>query len=67
MIENDVLGQHVAKRYAGWNTDLGKNIINGDFSLASLADHALTNDIQPKPASGQQERLENVVTSFLYK
>lgn len=67
MIENDVLGKHVAKRYAGWNTDLGKNIINGDFSLGSLADYALTNDIQPKLASGQQERLENMVTSFLYK
>ncbi len=67
MIENDVLGRYIAKRYAGWNTDLGKKIIKGGFSLASLADYALTNDIQPKPLSGQQERLENIVTSFLYK
>lgn len=67
MIDNDRLADHVAQRYAGWNGELGQRILQGNLSLASLADFALTNDIQPQPVSGRQEYLENIVNGFIYK
>lgn len=67
MIENDVLGKNVANRYAGWNSDMGKSILNGELSLEALAKKALADNIQPIPASGKQEHLENVVNNFIFK
>ncbi|WP_120512432.1 xylose isomerase [Photobacterium salinisoli] len=67
MIDKDLLASHVAQRYAGWNSELGQRILQGNLSLASLADFALTNDIQPQPISGKQEYLENLVNGFIYK
>jgi len=67
MIENDVLGKNISDRYAGWNSKLGKNILSGEVSLESLAKQSLENNIQPVPASGRQEYLENVVNNFIFK
>ncbi|MGF1727667.1 xylose isomerase [Photobacterium nomapromontoriensis] len=67
MIEKDVLSQNIAKRYAGWNDDLGKKILAGDHSLETLAKFAVDNDIAPVQESGRQEYLENVVNGFIYK
>jgi len=67
MIENDVLGKNIADRYAGWNSKMGKSILSGELSLETLAKQAATNNIQPVPASGRQEYLENVVNSFIFK
>ena len=66
MMENDVLGNAVAKRYAGWSTDLGKGIRNGNYSLEGLAEHVEKNALAPQPVSGQQEYLENQVNKVLY-
>ncbi|GHA45978.1 xylose isomerase [Photobacterium aphoticum] len=67
MIENDLLSQNIARRYAGWNEDLGKKILAGDHSLASLAQYAVDNDLSPVRESGRQEQLENIVNGFIYK
>ncbi|MEZ9531221.1 xylose isomerase, partial [Vibrio sp. 10N.286.51.F4] len=67
MIENDVLSKKIAQRYAGWNEDLGKKILNGDLNLETLAKHAVDSNISPVKASGQQEHLENIVNGFIYK
>jgi len=67
MIENDVLGKNIAARYAGWNSKMGKSILNGDLSLEALAKQAVADNIQPVSASGQQEYLENIVNSFIFK
>ncbi|WP_413112394.1 xylose isomerase [Thaumasiovibrio sp. DFM-14] len=67
MIENDLLSAHVAERYAGWNGDLGKKILNGELSLASIAEFATEKNINPQPTSGKQEYLENIVNRFIYK
>lgn len=67
MIENDVLSKKIAQRYAGWNEDLGKKILAGDMNLEQVAQFAVSNDIQPVQASGQQEHLENIVNGFIYK
>ncbi|MFA0344048.1 xylose isomerase [Vibrio sp. 10N.222.54.C3] len=67
MIENDILSNKIAQRYAGWNDLLGKKIMSGDHSLESLALHATEINLSPIKESGRQERLENIVNSFIYK
>lgn len=67
MIENDVLSQNISKRYAGWNDDLGKQILSGEHSLESLAKYATDSNISPIKESGRQEHLENIVNRFIFK
>ncbi|WP_407702360.1 apurinic/apyrimidinic endonuclease family protein [Vibrio algarum] len=67
MIENDVLSENMAKRYAGWSDDLGKKILAGDLSLEALAKFAVDNEISPSKESGRQEHLENIVNSYIFK
>jgi xylose isomerase len=67
MIENDVLSKNIANRYAGWNSKMGKDILNGGVTLESLAKETVAKDIQPVPVSGGQEYLENVVNGFVFK
>jgi xylose isomerase len=66
MIERDALADFKAKRYAGWDADFGKKILQGGFSLASLSDEAIARDIHPKHVSGGQELLENIVNRYIY-
>ncbi len=65
MIESGKLAKLVEQRYAGWNGDLGKRILAGKIDLAQLADHVLQRKLEPTPRSGQQERLENLVNSYI--
>ena len=51
-----------AQRYAGWNTGLGTQIRNAN--LAEIADLAVAGNLSPKPASGRQEWLENLLNRF---
>ena len=64
LIEDGRLDAARNERYAGWNTDLGQQIAKG--SLADIADLALAKDLNPKPRSGGQERLENLINRFCY-
>ncbi|MDR3412170.1 MAG: xylose isomerase [Formivibrio sp.] len=66
MLENDVLADLKTKRYAGWDADLGRRILAGELTLAQLAEHASSQNLAPVHASGQQERLENIVNRAIY-
>lgn len=66
MIERDTLAEFKARRYAGWDADLGAKILSGGFTLASLADEAMSRDLHPKHVSGNQELLENIVNRYIY-
>lgn len=66
MVERDLLADLKAQRYAGWDGELGKRILEGGFTLEALADEALNRDMRPRHVSGQQERLENLVNRFIY-
>lgn len=59
LLESDLLGSAVAKRYAGWRDDLGQSILAGEQSFESLAAHVHQRDLDPVPVSGRQELLEN--------
>ena len=53
-------------RYEGWGRDLGRDILAGSLHLATLADSATKNNIDPAPGSGRQEHLENEVNKHVW-
>jgi len=61
LINEKTIESHIAKRYAGWETPLGKDILAGRRSLEDLAALVAEKKFDPKPRSGQQELLENLV------
>jgi xylose isomerase len=65
IVEDGTLDRFVAERYAGWDAELGRRILSGDLTLAAAADHAVQSNADPKPASGRQEFLENLVNRFV--
>jgi xylose isomerase len=52
------------ERYAGWGSDLGSEILNGDVGLGSLHERAMSAG-EPERHSGRQEALENLVARFI--
>ncbi|MFP4905211.1 xylose isomerase, partial [Paraburkholderia sp. BR14261] len=66
LVENDRLEQFRSQRYAGWDSEFGRKILAGGYSLSSLAADAISHGMNPQHASGQQERLENVVNQAIY-
>ena len=63
LVEDGRLDAIKAERYAGWNGDFGKQI--GSLDLAGIADLAEAKAIDPKPRSGRQERIENLINRFI--
>jgi xylose isomerase len=55
----------VDARYAGWKQGMGKEILERKLSLAQIADQVTSRNIDPKPRSGRQEMLENLVSRYL--
>lgn len=66
LVQDDVLGQFKAARYAGWDGALGKSILEGGHTLESLAQLATDNGLAPRPVSGRQEWLEGRVNQALF-
>src|SRR5690606_3989727 len=48
-------------RYAGWSEREAKAMLSGKRSLEQISSRVLKNNINPKPKSGQQELLENLI------
>lgn len=65
MIEDDQLGAFCQARYAGWDEGLGEQILNGKLGLAAVADVAAQRGLEPRPRSGRQEMLENLVKRYI--
>ena len=65
VIEDGGLERNLEARYAGWETRLGREILGGKRSLAELAELAVERGFDPKPRSGGQERLENLLNRFV--
>ena len=51
------------ERYAGWDGPLGQQI--GSLDLAGIADLALERAFDPRPRSGRQERIENLINQVI--
>ena len=66
LVERDELENFKRMRYAGWQGELGQQILSGSMSLAQLAEHAFVNECNPAPVSGRQEWLENRVNAAIF-
>jgi xylose isomerase len=64
IIEDGELDRFRDDRYAGWREHFGKKVLAGQMSLAEAADHAVQANADPRPISGRQEYLENLVNRF---
>jgi xylose isomerase len=62
LIEDGRLDGFRKERYAGWEGEIGQQVAKG--SLSDIADLVLSKDLNPKPKSGGQERLENLINRF---
>jgi xylose isomerase len=65
MVSDGKLQGAVDARYKGWTEGLGKEILDKKLDLAAISDRVLTQNINPKPRSGQQELLENLVNRYV--
>lgn len=65
MLEDGALTKPLADRYAGWDGAEGQAILSGKRDFATLADRALTGNVNPQPRSGRQEYLENIVNRYV--
>ena len=63
MYEDGKLEAARDERYSGWDTAKGKALLNTD--LESIKDKVLSENTNPEPRSGRQERLENLVNRYL--
>ncbi|MDX1900793.1 MAG: xylose isomerase [Gammaproteobacteria bacterium] len=61
LIEKNELQTFVKTRYAGWESELGQNILKGKMNFESIAALAFEKNLNPKVTSGRQELLENIV------
>ncbi len=66
MVERETLVTPRRERYAGWNGDLGRRILDGEETLASLERQVAAGDVDPAPVSGRQEQLENRVNQAIW-
>lgn len=65
MVLDGTLQRHVEGRYAGWDGERGRAILDGRLSLQELALEVERRSLDPQPQSGRQERLEYLVASFV--
>lgn len=64
LIEDKVLDKFVEQRYAGWNSDLGRKILSGEWGFEELEKYCLEHG-EPEVQSGRQELIENVLNEYI--
>lgn len=65
MVSDGKIQGAIDARYKGWSEGLGKEIMDKKLDLAQISDRVLKGNINPKPRSGQQELLENLVNRYV--
>ncbi len=65
MLKDGKLERLRAERYAGWRGKRAQEMLAGRYGLEEIETHVREAAINPEPVSGQQERLENLVNSYL--
>jgi len=63
--EDGVLDEVVQDRYSGYESGIGKKIMDGDASLEELEEYAASEG-EPELISGRQEMLENILNDYLF-
>jgi len=65
MITDGRFAKITEERYAGWNTDFGKDLLGGKLGLDTVAARVLEHNTDTRPVSGRQEHIENLLNSFI--
>ena len=65
MIEGGELDAVVTERYAGWQSADAQAMLSGASNLKAISDAAVAAKIDPKPRSGKQEYVENIVSRYI--
>ncbi len=65
MLEEGKLSGAVEERYAGWDKKDAASMMSDKWSLEQITDYVETNGVNPKPVSGRQEILENLVNRYV--
>ena len=66
LVEDGEYDALVAERYAGWQTPEAQAMLGGKMSLEEIAASAEAKAVDPKPRSGRQERIENLLARKLF-
>lgn len=64
MLEDGSLEKLREDRYSGWNSEEAQKMLAGG-SLEKCEERVISDEIEPEPRSGRQERLENLVNRFI--
>jgi xylose isomerase len=65
MVEDKALSAPLNSRYAGWDKAENQKMLRGEESLDAIAARVEAQNVNPKPVSGKQELLENVVNRYV--
>jgi xylose isomerase len=65
MMEGGELDALVNDRYSGWQSAEAQAMLNGKMGLEAISDEAVAAGIDPKPRSGKQEYVENLVSRYI--
>ena len=65
MILDGRVEKAIADRYAGWASPEAQGILAGNVTLDGLAAQVLAGGVDPRPVSGRQEYMENLLNAFV--
>lgn len=65
--EDGLIDEFVKRRYSSFDTEIGKKIRNGNVILEELAEKALEMKKVDNMPSGNQEGLQSIINSVLFK
>jgi len=65
IIEDGTYDKFVEDRYADWKKPEAQAMLKGERTLADIAARVESENINPKPRSGRQEYLENLINRFV--
>jgi xylose isomerase len=66
LLEAGDLADEKERRYGAWSSGLGAEILGGGLSLDDIEGRVAAGGIDPRPRSGGQERLENIVNQRIW-
>jgi len=64
--EKKTLQNVIDERYAGWKSADAQAMLTGKISLEEIAAKSEAAGISPKPRSGRQEKIENLIVRHIY-
>ncbi|BDT73382.1 xylose isomerase [Comamonadaceae bacterium OS-4] len=65
MITDGKFAQVTEDRYAGWKGSFGQDVLTGKLGLDAVAQRVLDQNVDVQPVSGRQERIENLLNSYI--